>query len=422
MVYVVIHKIIPIITILIAAIVAFGQTTYALSAEQKNLFDRGVYQFDIEAHSGGACGSVSISLSGNSNAAKAFNFLVGQGLTDYQAAGVVGNLQAESSIIPNRKQGTGMQTIQSIDEVVPNVGFGIAQWTTAGRQEAWRQFAQDKGMNPLSLELQLLYLWHELESDPFYGLEYILDSKDLQQATWIFLAFFERPRTVVVAEKAGDPIQPTSGGAKDTLDERVALANKVTGGGEINSGPTSTGAVASGCQAGNESGGTYSADGYTFPLKVSRDTIINTEPSNWCFNNTNNCHHDYNAADIFAPTGTPVLATRGGRVVTAKDNATDPSAVGTRVTIMGDDGFLYYYAHMGNNTLSVRSGQTVTAGEELGKIGTSANAVGTQPHLHIDRLPGNKYTSRPYCSGAACNGYPFDNIQELMSKIFKEVE
>lgn len=416
------QKFLPIVSLVTASVLMFGQVTFALSAEQKQLFDRGVHQFDIEVGNGTCGAESSISLSGNSNAAKAFNFLIGQGLTDYQAAGVVGNLQAESSIIPNRKQGSGMQTIQSIDEVVPNVGFGIAQWTTAGRQEAWKKLAQDKGMDPLSLELQLLYLWHELESDPFYGLEHLLDSKDLVQATWIFLAFFERPGTVVDAGKAGDPVQPTSGGAKVTLDERVALANKATSGGGTSSGSAGGSVSSSGCEAGGESGGTYTADGYTFPLKASRDTIVNAKPSNWCFDNTNNCHHDYNAADIFAPTGTPVLATRGGRVVAAKDNVTDPSAVGTRVTIMGDDGFLYYYAHMGNNTLAVRNGQKIAAGEELGRVGTSANAVGTQPHLHIDRLPGGKYTSRPYCSGAACNGYPFDNIQELMSKVFKAVK
>lgn len=80
------------------------------------------------------------------------------------------------------------------------------------------------------------------------------------------------------------------------------------------------------------------------------------------------------AADLFAPRGTPVVAMRDG-VATA---GTDPVG-GNWVLIQGDDGLLYYYAHLDRPG---RSGR-VRAGEVIGYVGDSGNARGTGPHLHI---------------------------------------
>lgn len=158
-----------------------------------------------------------------------------------------------------------------------------------------------------------------------------------------------------------------------------------------------------------------SPDGFVFPLKTSKQAIINNAASKWCYQNQNNCHHDYNAADIFQPTGTIVVAARGGRVVASHDH--DSSAVGSRVTIKGEDGNLYYYAHMGDGTIKVSEGQTVIAGTELGQVGTRADAMGTDTHLHFDILP-STYSSRPGCSGAECTAYPFINPQPILISAF----
>lgn len=160
-----------------------------------------------------------------------------------------------------------------------------------------------------------------------------------------------------------------------------------------------------------------SPDGFVFPLRTHKSTIQNHNP-NWCYDNVSNCHHDYNAADIFAGTGTNVLAARGGTVVRAADN--DGSAVGSRVTIKGDDGNLYYYAHMGDGTIAVAEGDTVAAGDLLGHVGTTEDAVGTDSHLHFDVLP-ESFTARPSCSGAACTQYPFINPQPALIAAFNEL-
>lgn len=176
-------------------------------------------------------------LVGSGNAAKAYNYLVGEdvGLKPFQAQGIVGNLMGESSVMPNRKQGAGMQTIDSIKPIqtdiangdVPSLGFGIAQWTSPGRQQAWLDFAKKQGEDALSLSLQLKYLVHELETDPHYGYAELKKTSDLKNATWIFLAFFERPGTVVDAGLAENPNPPTSGEAYDTLFARIQLAEKI---------------------------------------------------------------------------------------------------------------------------------------------------------------------------------------------------
>jgi murein DD-endopeptidase MepM/ murein hydrolase activator NlpD len=400
--------------LIIAVLVLSDTKILALSEEDTKSIHRDSVHYKVPTYSDGACGA-DIVLTGNSNAAKAFNFFVSKGLQPHQAAGIVGNLIAESSVIPDRKQGSGLQTIQSPLEIVPNVGFGIAQWTTAGRQQALLKFAREQNADPLTLELQLLYLMHELETNPSYGLKELKAANDLRQATWIFLAFFERPATVVNAGLATNPTQPASGPAKATLDERVSLAQAASKNeGDKDAAGTSYDST---CASGNAEGEVVSADGYTFPLRASRETITK---GGWCYRSSSNCHHDYNAADIMAPTGTPVLATKGGKVVSAKDR--DSSSIGSRVTIMGEDGKLYYYAHMGEGTIKVRTNQRVSAGTQLGQVGTSADAAGTAPHLHIDMLPGDKYSFRPSCSGAACSGYPFGDIQPIMAKVFQSVK
>jgi murein DD-endopeptidase MepM/ murein hydrolase activator NlpD len=52
------------------------------------------------------------------------------------------------------------------------------------------------------------------------------------------------------------------------------------------------------------------------------------------------------ASDLFAPRGTPVVAMRGGEVVSVGTEATDQYG-GNNVLIQGDDGLTYYYRARG---------------------------------------------------------------------------
>jgi hypothetical protein len=83
--------------------------------------------------------------------------------------------------------------------------------------------------------------------------------------------------------------------------------------------------------------------------------------------------------DIVAPAGTSVLSAADGIVV---DD--DPTEIGGNVIwILGSGRQLYYYAHLQGLARGMREGRHVKAGERLGAIGNSGNAVATSPHLHF---------------------------------------
>lgn len=244
-------------------------TVMALSPEQKKVFQSGLYSFDVAtgATESDVCETGTTTLSGNSNIAKAFNYFVDQGLSPDQSAGIVGNLIAESGVFPARKQGKPTSYIATMDDINEAIrlnkadastgfGIGIAQWTSWNRLQNLVNYAGDK--SPLTLEVQLPYLYEkELPSN---GLNELKAATDLRQATWIFLAFFERPAVVVAAGKTMDPVQPTSGAAKDELDNRARNAQEVLGTGGSGSGedaPVSDCGFTGGALDGNEESPDY---------------------------------------------------------------------------------------------------------------------------------------------------------------------
>jgi murein DD-endopeptidase MepM/ murein hydrolase activator NlpD len=78
--------------------------------------------------------------------------------------------------------------------------------------------------------------------------------------------------------------------------------------------------------------------------------------------------------DFGAAPGTPVRAPARGRVVLAA-----PLFFSGRTVILDHGlGLFSLYGHL--SSLGVRSGQTVEAGEPLGRVGATGRATG--PHLH----------------------------------------
>lgn len=80
--------------------------------------------------------------------------------------------------------------------------------------------------------------------------------------------------------------------------------------------------------------------------------------------------------DIFAPIGQPVLSSTDGVVIYAGYK----SKGGHAIMVLGPKWRIHYYAHLAAK--KVRAGYTVAAGDIIGSVGTSGNAVGKQPHLH----------------------------------------
>lgn len=95
--------------------------------------------------------------SAEGNAKVIWNFLKYKGLSDAAAAGVLGNIQAESGFDP------------AIVERATGVGYGLIQWSF-GRRTALEQAASAQGVAPSNLQFQLEYLWDEsLDPNTSYG-------------------------------------------------------------------------------------------------------------------------------------------------------------------------------------------------------------------------------------------------------------
>jgi murein DD-endopeptidase MepM/ murein hydrolase activator NlpD/SH3-like domain-containing protein len=86
---------------------------------------------------------------------------------------------------------------------------------------------------------------------------------------------------------------------------------------------------------------------------------------------------DHHGVDIFAPRGTPALASADGVV-----RRVEVTNLGGKVVWLRDrDGHALYYAHLDRQY--VTDGQEVTVGDTLGFIGNTGNARTTPPHLHF---------------------------------------
>jgi len=99
-------------------------------------------------------------------------------------------------------------------------------------------------------------------------------------------------------------------------------------------------------------------------------------------------HHDYPATDLFAPIGTPVRACV--RAVVRRLSRIDTGKGGLSVTLRGEDGWRYYYAHLSRLAPQLKTGDVVEPGQLLGWSGDTGSAKGTPPHLHFGiSLTGN---------------------------------
>jgi murein DD-endopeptidase MepM/ murein hydrolase activator NlpD len=94
--------------------------------------------------------------------------------------------------------------------------------------------------------------------------------------------------------------------------------------------------------------------------------------------------HLHEGIDIFAPSGTPLVAVASGRVTQVVSAAIS----GLSVEITDAGGTQFYYAHLTGFAPDLRVGEDVEMGDVLGYVGTTGNARGTSPHLHLEVQPG----------------------------------
>jgi hypothetical protein len=122
----------------------------------------------------------------------AYDFFVAKGLTNFQAAGIVGNLDQESGVNPGSVQYGG------------GPGRGIAQWSVGGRWDTSNPnvlaFAKSKGQSATSLNLQLEFIWYEFTTVG-YGFTQLKATTNVTDATVVFMAKYEICGTCAQAQR-----------------------------------------------------------------------------------------------------------------------------------------------------------------------------------------------------------------------------
>ncbi len=114
-------------------------------------------------------------------------FFESKGLSPAQAAGIVGNLQQESSLNPKSMSGSS---------------YGLAQWE-GSRLAGLRQFAGQvgSGRQGNSTATQLEYLWHELTTGERGTLSALRHAKTPREAARIFEKGFERAKIPMLGQR-----------------------------------------------------------------------------------------------------------------------------------------------------------------------------------------------------------------------------
>jgi murein DD-endopeptidase MepM/ murein hydrolase activator NlpD len=117
-------------------------------------------------------------------------------------------------------------------------------------------------------------------------------------------------------------------------------------------------------------------DGYVFPVGGGPQLV-----------SVAHTHHDYPAADIAAPAGSPVYALSNATVINAWHSA-DPRC-GIGMTIRTQDGLVWTYCHLAFLEPGVQDGVSLSAGAQIGLVGSTGHATG--PHLHLQLQPPTEF-------------------------------
>lgn len=137
-----------------------------------------------------------------------FDYFVHDGMTIQGAAGLLGNLKAESDLRANNLQNVYNESLRMTDEeytdavddgtytnfVYDQAGYGLAQWTSPGRKQALLNFANAKEASIGDTEMQLEFLIYELAYNYSSVYKTLTTTKSVKAASNSVLLNFEKPR------------------------------------------------------------------------------------------------------------------------------------------------------------------------------------------------------------------------------------
>lgn len=186
-----------------------------------------------------------MALTGKNNEEKIWNFLKAAGYTECGVAGLMGNLYAESGLVPENLQNTYEHSLGYSDEGYTAAvdsgaytrfssdaaGYGLAQWTYSTRKAGLLAYAKQKGVSIGDLQMQLEYLVKELTGYSSV-LSTLKSATTVKAASDAVLTGFERPANM------GDSVKAQRVGYGQTYYDRYA--SKQAGVGAASSAPAFT--------------------------------------------------------------------------------------------------------------------------------------------------------------------------------------
>lgn len=146
-------------------------------------------------------------LTGKNVEEKIWNFLIGKGFSKAGAAGLMGNLFAESGLNPKNLQNSFEKKLGHTDDsytaavdngtysnfVKDSAGYGLAQWTYWSRKQNMLEFARAAGKSIGDLEMQLDFLFKELSEGYKTVLAALKTATSVKAASDNVLLRFEKP-------------------------------------------------------------------------------------------------------------------------------------------------------------------------------------------------------------------------------------
>ncbi len=145
-----------------------------------------------------------------------YNCLMAEIGNPYGVAGAMGNIEAESGLRSNNLQNSVEKRLGMTDEeytaAVDNGsyknfctdrgGYGLCQWTSAGRKTGLLNFARSRGVSIGNEDMQIEWLLHELRTSYKGVLSTLKTAKSVKEASDAFMCKFERPANQSDANKA----------------------------------------------------------------------------------------------------------------------------------------------------------------------------------------------------------------------------
>ncbi|EKG2202276.1 peptidoglycan DD-metalloendopeptidase family protein [Enterococcus faecalis] len=274
------------------------------------------------------------------NAWAVWQFLKSKGYSEQAAAGILGNMDQESGIMPDIDEGGG------------GPGYGLVQWTSPVAGESGRAYVQRLlaqagiGGDYRNITTQLKLLdWHMhngqyIPSAAYpYSVSEFKALTDIGTATMAFEANFERP-AVTHPERI-----PLAQYWYDLLHNLKPGTNK-----------------------------------WVNPVRSSYTITQEWDQIGW---GTNVIHGGIDIASVPAGTSPPIYVARSGTVETVTYDGTG----GNYVVVKHDDGYWTYYGHLDSVDLVV--GEKVTTNSRVGIMGSTGLAKGI--HLHFEVWKGGQW-------------------------------